>query len=584
MKTIETQLTADALHEKTTLLKRQLDKPMKADERIDTLNALAWELRFADSKESLRYAQQAYQLCELEFEINPNSGTRYQIAIARSLLIMGVCRWQLSDYHTAIDELLEALRLYNVIRETDLSNEYPEALEGIADTLNTIGNIHINLGDYPKALDYYQNALKIFEQLSDREGLSTSFNNIGLVHFKLGDYKKALDYYEQSLRYRQSISDVYAEVITLNNIGEVYCVMKDYEKALSYFNRSLKLHKESGSKHRTAVPMNHIGMLYFAMGDYEKALAYLGESLSIESEYGNRYSEAEALIALGSVYVKMGDFKNAFNHLSSALKIGEAISAKPIICNAHKTLSEIYKHQGDFDRALWHFEKFHYTKEGILGDEQSKLLRSLQVIQETEQARKEAELQRIKNIALAAANEEKSRLLEKLQEQARILEFQAKNDILTGLSNRRSYDERAAQEYERNRRHKHGFAVAIVDVDLFKKVNDTFSHQIGDEVLKRVAILMQMNCRKEDIVARYGGEEFVFLFPETTTEKAVIACEKVRVAIEKFDWSQIHPDLKITISVGVCGDTSQPSFEKMLSIADQHLYRAKQNGRNQVCY
>ncbi|MGQ9806875.1 MAG: GGDEF domain-containing protein, partial [Chlorobiales bacterium] len=119
---------------------------------------------------------------------------------------------------------------------------------------------------------------------------------------------------------------------------------------------------------------------------------------------------------------------------------------------------------------------------------------------------------------------------------------------------------------------------------LFKKVNDTYSHQIGDEVLKRVAILMQMNCRKEDVVARYGGEEFVLLFPETTTEKAVIACEKVRTAIEKFDWSHIHPDLKITISIGICGDTSQPSFEKMLSIADQHLYRAKQNGRNQVCY
>ncbi|MFN3345263.1 MAG: GGDEF domain-containing protein [Chloroherpetonaceae bacterium] len=65
---------------------------------------------------------------------------------------------------------------------------------------------------------------------------------------------------------------------------------------------------------------------------------------------------------------------------------------------------------------------------------------------------------------------------------------------------------------------------------------------------------------------------------------AVIACEKVRAVIETFDWSQIHPDLKITISIGICGDTNQPSFENMLSIADQHLYRAKQNGRNQVYY
>ncbi|MFQ3598410.1 MAG: hypothetical protein SNJ66_08705 [Chloroherpetonaceae bacterium] len=74
--------------------------------------------------------------------------------------------------------------------------------------------------------------------------------------------------------------------------------------------------------------------------------------------------------------------KRIQSNLSSALKIGEAISAKPVICNAHKT--QIYKHHGDFDRALWHFEKFHYTKEGIWGDAQSKLLRSLQVIQETD--------------------------------------------------------------------------------------------------------------------------------------------------------------------------------------------------------
>lgn len=582
--TTETVLAADPQYEKLAALRAKLENPSTAAERIEVLNTLGWELRFIDSKESLRYAQQAYQLCEIEFEINPNIGTEYQIAIARSLLIIGVCRWRLSDYRTAIDELLEALRLYHVIREADLENEHPEALEGIADTLNTVGNIYIHLGDYAKALDYYQNALKIYEQSTNENGLATSYNNIGLVFFKLGDHKKALDYYERSLKLREASDDIHAQALTLNNIGEVYRTTKEYEKALSYYSRSLKLHKDFGGTHRAAVSINHIGMLYFAMGDYDKALTYLGQSLSIESQFGNRYGEAETMIALGSVYVKMNQNEQAFEYLNRSLKIGEEIGAKPVICNAHKALSEIYKQLGEYEKALLHFEKFHFTKEGILGDEQSKLLRSLQVIQETEQARKEAEMQRIKNIALASANEEKTRLLEKLQEQANVLEFQAKNDILTGLPNRRSYDERAAQEYERNKRHKRGFAVAIADVDFFKKVNDNYSHQVGDEVLKRVAILMQINTRKEDLVARYGGEEFVFLFPETTTERAVVACEKVRSAIEKFDWSQIHPDLAITVSIGVCGDSSQPRFEKMLSIADMHLYRAKHDGRNQVRY
>ena len=125
-------------------------------------------------------------------------------------------------------------------------------------------------------------------------------------------------------------------------------------------------------------------------------------------------------------------------------------------------------------------------------------------------------------------------------------------------------------------------AIALADVDFFKRINDGYSHAIGDQVLKRLAKILGEGCRKSDFVARYGGEEFLLYFPDTGTDEALQVCSELRRAVEADDWSGIAPDLGVTISFGLAEVTSVSRNRTILSDADERLHRAKREGRNRV--
>ncbi|APW44833.1 GGDEF domain-containing protein [Rhodoferax saidenbachensis] len=156
-------------------------------------------------------------------------------------------------------------------------------------------------------------------------------------------------------------------------------------------------------------------------------------------------------------------------------------------------------------------------------------------------------------------------------------------DALTGLHNRRHFDEQCAQLFASSQRYQRPFSVTLCDIDHFKRVNDQFSHATGDEVLRRIGEILKQSMRGSDLVARYGGEEFVVAFPETDLEHAKEACEALRQRVEAYPWHEVHPDLRVTISMGLCSDTQVASFHHMLEAADALLYQAKHGGRNQVC-
>ncbi len=158
----------------------------------------------------------------------------------------------------------------------------------------------------------------------------------------------------------------------------------------------------------------------------------------------------------------------------------------------------------------------------------------------------------------------------------------AMHDALTGLPNRQAYDEQMVREYSRWRRHGHPLSVAVVDVDFFKRVNDTLGHLRGDKVLRLVGREVQKRIRSEDFVARYGGEEFVVVMPDTDEASAVKALDKVRQFVSECPFNFNNERVVITVSVGVAafapGDMPESVFER----ADQALYRAKHSGRNRV--
>ncbi len=185
---------------------------------------------------------------------------------------------------------------------------------------------------------------------------------------------------------------------------------------------------------------------------------------------------------------------------------------------------------------------------------------------------------------LARSHEELRRSNETIREQASQLRELAIRDGLTQLYNRRHFDEQAARLFSHAERYDHPLTVMIGDIDHFKLINDRFSHAVGDEVLRQVGRLLQSHSRGSDLVARYGGEEFVMALAQTDLEQAAVFCEKLRERIESHPWQEIHPELKVTMSIGLCADRIAAGVEKMLVLADTRLYQAKAGGRNQVCY
>jgi len=172
--------------------------------------------------------------------------------------------------------------------------------------------------------------------------------------------------------------------------------------------------------------------------------------------------------------------------------------------------------------------------------------------------------------------------LQVIESQREELSRMASEDSLTGLHNRRYISECVRYELGRSRRYGRPLCVAMADLDFFKRINDSFSHKTGDEVLVAIAEILRASIRSTDFVSRYGGEEFVLVFPETPLASARVACENIRRSVETHEWKRIDPSVKVTISIGIAELRDEIEWTDLIEAADRQLYRAKRNGRNQV--
>lgn len=171
-----------------------------------------------------------------------------------------------------------------------------------------------------------------------------------------------------------------------------------------------------------------------------------------------------------------------------------------------------------------------------------------------------------------------------IKEQQEQLEHMAREDVLTKLSNRRHFNERLQEEWQRALRYGYSLSLLMCDIDHFKQVNDVYGHLHGDLVLQEVAQALVRGSRASDVVARYGGEEFVVLLCEARLEQALIAAERLRTAVKAQSLSHASGSFHVTISVGVTTLAIEGSASpaQLLAEADEALYAAKRLGRDRV--
>ena len=174
-------------------------------------------------------------------------------------------------------------------------------------------------------------------------------------------------------------------------------------------------------------------------------------------------------------------------------------------------------------------------------------------------------------------------LQEDLLRSQAILKYEAEHDRLTGLWNRGRIIDELARELRRNRREHASLAVVLADVDHFKRINDSYGHATGDQVLQRVGQRILSSLRATDAIGRYGGEEFLLVLPRADIAGGRDVAERVRAAVAALPVIDAQAEQRVTVSLGVaCSGPSGPESAALIEAADDALYRAKANGRNRV--
>jgi diguanylate cyclase (GGDEF)-like protein len=562
---------------------------------IDTLNDSAWSLRHSDPAQALQAAEESAARARQ---------ANYLKGVAYSLVTQSFAHFRLARYKPALELGRQSLDLFKTLQDS----------AGQQRTLNTLGIIYAESGDLTGALRVFLETQKLCETLGDTKGEANAFNNLGIVYGYLGDYTNSLESQLKSLAVAQRFGFQAIEMRSLVNIASVYLEQDKPAAALEYLQQSLKLRSDE-DPHTYAIAIGHIAKAYRGLGNFEQALAFGHESLQLMEGLGDTATASYALKELGSINFQLGHFERAEENFQrslaiihnvgdlkgeaetkllfsklliaqektegaiaivlSALALANEIGARSESSEAHFALSTLYKSKGQFVQAYEHLEKHLEVKEEHSSDMSKKRFEALRVKFETEQTEKEKEIYRLRTVELAEANS-------KLEQLSQELFKQANEDPLTGLYNRRRLEQELARELERARRSEGKLSTMICDIDNFKQVNDRFSHQVGDFVLQRVGQLLKRYIRSADVVARYGGEEFVILFPEASAQEAQIVCDRLREYIANAPWHELHAELKITMSMGICDDISLVDGFAMLDQADDKLYEAKRNGKNQV--
>lgn len=491
-----------------------------------------------------------------------------------------------------------------------------ETVESLATVSTALAICSFRQGDYLGSMHLAQLEVHLRRHLGDAAGEAMAVLGLGWCYHAAGLYQHALSNQFEALDALEKVGP-HAMAGPLNGIARVYLDLGQPELALEYGQRALAAAPTSPNFQRdTSTALRVIGQAYQRKGDLEGARRAFRESYERSDAYGQRLAllslgelsleegrfeeaqarfeeclerlsperrelvQCQALLGLGRVFVARGEPERALAPLAAAVERGSASGAPVDAAAAHKAMSEALKSLGRWEEALAHHERFHELNERTLMQLSDRRTQVLQVQLDVERVRKDREIDRLRNVELAQAYADLRQLHKQLEVQAARLERLSRTDALTGVHNRRAFEEQLGAELLRFRRGGRTLSLLMVDLDDFKRVNDTYSHVVGDGVLRATAEALLACTREIDLVARLGGEEFVVLLPETDADGAARVANKVLEVVTQR--TRAAQDVHITASVGVATADELDDETTLLMRADNNLYEAKRLGKNRV--
>jgi len=482
----------------------------------------------------LEAAEKHFDFCFNQSEINKKPSQKVQALNYRTQVL-----FRQHELQQALITGNEALSLAKEI------NAFTE--QAIA--YNSIGIAYGTLYAYEDSLHALLAGLDLKEHL-DKQLIYKLNNNTSNVYFFLGHYEQALDTLKEAAHYTDIEADPRIHILSEMNFGKIYTKLEKISTATKHLEKA-KLIAEQHPEHTdlyTGIYEN-LAELYLSQNLIEKATSNFQTAIDLARNAGKNSYAANIYVSLAKCYLNQEKLELCLSSLTSATELSEKDLTH---LNISKTYSELYEKLGDFKAALKHYKRYHDLKEEVQGERSKARIQGMMVKNDTERIQNEHK-------RLATEKELASLRLMKLEQDNKKLVEENTRDGLTGAYNRRYLNEHLESLFNLAKNNQSPLSVMMSDIDFFKQVNDTFSHAIGDDVLRAISQIFMDNTRELDTVARYGGEEFVVIFDRT------------------------HK-LKITISIGIAAGTDYKDYEALLNHADKYMYTAKRSGKNQVQY
>lgn len=573
-------------------------------EDLAALNEQAWSLATREPAAAQTLAAQAAAQAEQ---------TQHEPELAKALRTVGACELNQGKHREAREPLDRCVRLLHKLPDQELALAQAHRLLLRSYFLDRL---------HERALHHGHQGLEAARTAHDAQHEALALNDLGLVYAEMGAYGTGLEHLLNSLKLLEE-NETATGGSPLNNIGNIFMLQEQPGQALEFFTRAHGAFREEGKSREQIVALGNLGRANEALGELDEARRHHEGAVQLARATGDPVHLGPALTKLGSVQAKQSEPDLALSSLEEALNLfehypnsfryetllalaelrlttgepGQAIplyravlenlqesESRGIMAEAHRGLSSALEGTADWRQALESHKVYHRLSTTLDRELFSSETQALLLQYKVEQSQREQALLRSKNRALEDAHQQLKELHAKLEQQAAELERISLEDPLTGLPNRRALEGQLNNELSRCARYGGTFSIIMCDIDGFKRINDRYSHDTGDEVLTEVGAILRRRVRQVDVPARIGGEEFLVLLPATPLSEAVAVAEQIRHQIQSYPWQNVRRDLRVTVSLGVAANDERHDRATLMREADAQLYRAKRTGKNRVCF
>ncbi|WP_167868794.1 tetratricopeptide repeat-containing diguanylate cyclase [Shewanella sp. WXL01] len=493
----------------------------------------------------------------------------------------------------------KALVDYNKAVDDSYKLESPRL---IADARSLRGTMFSYQGEYSTALEDLITAQQIYESLDTPYWEIFNLTELATAYRRFGDPATALRYQEKLLAsFTETDQNLDANEVRVQ-MGYSYEALGQFDKAIEHF-KAAKLYWEANDDPEMAADMAvTIANAYMALGQYDKAKPLLeNHKHIIPADFDAPYSHL--MYALAQMAHHEGNSKQALAYLEESQQAFNKSANNRGLTDAQKLTSEVHASEQNWQQAYLELVEYNKTHaaldEKLLSDrnaemlarfDNSKFKRENELLERAAKAREQQLAVMERNDTLQIVVIVLSVIIlvilsifaYKQLIRQRTYRQLALTDELTGLSNRRDTYNQGQLFLKQAKASGKPFSVISFDADHFKAVNDTLGHEVGDKVLIKLAEIASSMMRDTDVVGRVGGEEFLILLPNVEQGTAVEIANRLLSTIANFDWQQVAPELKQTVSAGVASFSNETTLSPLLLKADKALYKAKESGRNCV--